>query len=209
MALKTKVYICGINNLSDARYCAGMGVELMGFNLIPESPEYITPDKFKEITGWISGVYIVGEFGNSTPEVIESIVNAIELDYIEVSDPKTLTPLKVFGIPLIFSLDISLYNHAQLEIILNTYQISVEYFILNASQPLEKGYWNKVMEYAQLYPLLIAVNVGPEGINELLDNTQLSGIVLNGGHENKPGLKDFDELASILEAIEIDDAPNS
>lgn len=33
MALKTFVKISGVNNLSDARYCAGMGVNQLGFNI--------------------------------------------------------------------------------------------------------------------------------------------------------------------------------
>lgn len=205
MALKTKVYISGINNLSDARYCAGMGVEFMGFNLKPESPEYITPEKFREITGWISGVYMVGEFGNSTPEVIESIVTAIEIDYIEVSDPKSIAPLKNLEIPLIFSIDISLYNPAQLGIILNTYKYSVDYFILHASNAVDKEYWDKITEFALEYPLILTFNFDPENINYVLDTTRIAGIALNGGLEIKSGYKDFDELSSILEVIEIDD----
>ena len=33
MALNTLTAVTEINNLSDARYCAGMGVDIIGFNL--------------------------------------------------------------------------------------------------------------------------------------------------------------------------------
>ena len=65
MALKTFVKISAINNLSDARYCAGMGVDMLGFALEPTNPDSISPEKYTEIIGWLSGVKFVGEFEQS------------------------------------------------------------------------------------------------------------------------------------------------
>ena len=48
MALKTFVKISGVNNLSDARYCAGMGVNQLGFNIEDKHPNYTDPQSFKE-----------------------------------------------------------------------------------------------------------------------------------------------------------------
>ena len=60
MALKTFVKISSVNNLSDARYCAGMGVDIIGFDLHEGSDHYVSPSKFKEIERWISGVKLAG-----------------------------------------------------------------------------------------------------------------------------------------------------
>jgi hypothetical protein len=40
--------------------------------------------------------------------------------------------------------------------------------------------------------------------DSLLNNSHIKGIVLKGGHEEKPGLKNYDQLAIILEALEED-----
>ena len=53
MSLKTLVKVGGVTNLSDARYCAGMGVAILGFCPEPSRPDYVDLDKFKEITNWI------------------------------------------------------------------------------------------------------------------------------------------------------------
>ena len=42
--LKTQVKVSSITNLSDARYCAGMGVDLLGFPI-----QEISLEKFTEI----------------------------------------------------------------------------------------------------------------------------------------------------------------
>jgi phosphoribosylanthranilate isomerase len=51
MALKTKVKAGNITNLSDARYCAGMGVDWLGF-----PADVVNPDTFKEITNWVTSL---------------------------------------------------------------------------------------------------------------------------------------------------------
>ena len=70
MGLKTLVKVGEVSNLSDARYCAGMGVELIGFNLDKSSANYVSIETFTAITGWIEGVEFVAEFENSSLEEI-------------------------------------------------------------------------------------------------------------------------------------------
>ena len=41
MSLQTFVKVGEITNLSDARYCAGMGVDLLGFNVVENTPGYV------------------------------------------------------------------------------------------------------------------------------------------------------------------------
>jgi len=48
--LKTKVKVSKITNLSEARYCAGMGVDYLSF---PTSS--VDLKSYQEITGWVAG----------------------------------------------------------------------------------------------------------------------------------------------------------
>jgi len=48
--LKTKVKVSKVTNLSEARYCAGMGVDFLSF---PVSS--VDPKTYQEITGWVAG----------------------------------------------------------------------------------------------------------------------------------------------------------
>ncbi len=70
MSLRTFVKIGSVNNLSDARYCAGMAVDLIGFNIDPETEGSVTPSFFREITEWIAGVGFVGEFEIDNARII-------------------------------------------------------------------------------------------------------------------------------------------
>ena len=73
MTLRTLVKISSVNNLSDARYAAGMGVELMGFNLDESSGNIVAPEQFRAITGWISGVKLVGEITDTNLEAMDKL----------------------------------------------------------------------------------------------------------------------------------------
>lgn len=206
MALKTKVLVSGINNLSDARYCAGMGVDIIGFNFDPENPDHISTETFKEIAGWISGVSYVGEFGNSELDYIKDIAEELGFDCVEIESPENIQPLQELDIPVILKIDISDYEVPSLLFsILDGFKDSVLYFNLTASAPVSEESWNELRENLKNYPILLGFNVEPGNVNTLLDAIEVQGISLKGGYEIKPGFKDFDELAEIIEAIEIDD----
>ena len=55
MALKTLVKVGKISNLSDAWYCAGMSVDMLGFTVIASQENYVSPELFREMRGWFYG----------------------------------------------------------------------------------------------------------------------------------------------------------
>ena len=56
MNLKTKVFVLEVNNLSDARYCASMGVDTIAFTLTGE--KCISKEEVLAMSQWVSGVNI-------------------------------------------------------------------------------------------------------------------------------------------------------
>ena len=96
--LKTKVKVSAIENLSDARYCAGMGVEWLGFSMTD-----VPLDKFNEIRNWLSGVQIVGEAFNCSEDQIITLCESYQPDVLEISSSTHLEKIKhlTFGIHLI------------------------------------------------------------------------------------------------------------
>ena len=86
MALQTIVKVSTVNNLTDARYCAGMGVDLLGFSMDGSSPDYVDPVRFAEIRSWVSGVQIVGETSSDDPEQIEQLLADYQPDLLQVDE---------------------------------------------------------------------------------------------------------------------------
>jgi len=188
MALKTLVKVGEISNLSDARYCAGMGVEMLGFNLNPESENYISPEMFKEITDWVAGVKFVGEFESMKVDAIISAMQSYDLDLVEVDD---------FRAELIFKTEIPVIIRVTDISILDSLPAKASYYLIE-DKHLDSQYVNGK-------PILVGGAISSRNLENILTVKAVSGIALKGSLEEKSGFKDYDALADILEALELED----
>ena len=208
MALKTFVKISEVNNLSDARYCAGMTVNLMGFSLDESSDSYVSPANFMELTGWLSGVDFVGEFGNTTEEYIKKNLPEYEIHYLQTDNPAILPLFADINQKLILRFDVdTIQNANQVADIMESTHSYVSYFLFESVKGIQykSHVLQQVLELGNKYPVLLGFNITDANVIDLVENSEIQGISLKGGQEIRPGFKDFDELADILETLEIDD----
>ena len=61
---------------------------------------------------------------------------------------------------------------------------------------------DRLRKISQTFPVLLGGNLQPDSVVSLMEKTQCKGIALKGSEEIKPGFKDYDELAEILEILE-------
>ena len=79
------VKICGITNLSDARYAVRVGASAMGYIFYPGSPRFISPKSAGIISeGTDRKIKKVGIFVNESMPHIESIIKTASLDLIQL-----------------------------------------------------------------------------------------------------------------------------
>ncbi|MDN5210646.1 N-(5'-phosphoribosyl)anthranilate isomerase [Fulvivirgaceae bacterium BMA12] len=207
MALKTFVKISEVSNLSDARYCAGMGVDQLGFNVTPGHPNFVDIEKFNEIIGWVAGVEFVGEFDDQPLDYIKEALSNYKFDYIQTSRVDLLSEVNQLSQKVILNLNVDEYEDVnRLEQALKYASHSTEYFLIHSQGNDENSYnWHTLAPMASSYRLVLGSWVDSRDIGEMLANTNFRGIALKGGNEIKPGYKDFDGLADILELIETED----
>lgn len=81
----TKIKICGITNLEDARLSAKFGADALGFNFYEKSPRYIQPDRAREICAELPAEILkVGVFVNETLSKIIEIAEFVALDAVQL-----------------------------------------------------------------------------------------------------------------------------
>jgi phosphoribosylanthranilate isomerase len=206
MALKTFVKISNVTNLSDARYCAGMGVDLLGFSMDADSAEYVEPKKFDQIRGWVAGVQIVGETTATDPELIEQLLETYQPDVLQVDEAALLPYLATFDKAIILRVDLSQLTLDQLNTLFQTSVTGAEYILLesNGSPYLDADLKTTLQRLSGRYPILLGAGVSASNIHEILADLPVRGIALSGGDEERPGNKEFGELMDILEAIEVE-----
>ena len=202
--LTTLVKISNVTNLSDARYCAGMGVDMLGFSMDEEAPDYVDPKKFNEIKSWVAGIQIVGETTAIDPEQIEQLLATYQPDLLQVEESALLPYLSSFGKPLILRIDVSQITLDQLDMLVHAGIEGADYILLDSSAPvyLDGDLKTALQRFARRYPVLLGTGISVENVHTLLNELPVKGIALRGGEEERPGNKEFGELMDILEAIE-------
>ena len=202
--LNTIVKVSHITNLSDARYCAGMGVEMVGFMGDETAENYMPLKKFQEIRSWISGVKIVLETTESDIEKIVERSQLYEPDMIQVSDYKQLAWLKAeLNIPIVLRVEAT-QDADEIEGVMHQNETYVSYFLIESEEDVElDADWYVLLDnLAQKYKILVGLSMAPEGVIKLLNTTPQIGIALHGSDEIRPGYKDFGKLMDILEVLE-------
>ena len=180
MPLKTVVKVGNISNLSDARYCAGMGVDMLGFRVIEGQDHYISPKLYQEIRGWVSGPKVVAEvYGLANSDQLRSVLENYLPDYIELSEDEFRRFKREISLPCIVK---GTPNGDK----------QVAYFLLDEGT-FHSG---KILS-----PTLVQIS-SPLEIDNILKNHDVSGFALNGSPEIRPGYKDYSDLSEILEKLE-------
>lgn len=201
MALSTFVKISNVSSLSDARYCAGMGVDILGFNIDPSSESYLSPADFKEITDWISGVQFAGEFHSSDLNAIKGAMKEYQLDYVEVSVIDLVEPLALLGKPIIFVVQVNNSEEkAKLKSTLSYLdELAKVVVIKTKNQDLHveldelMAFYNGNLKLVKGFQVIAHEDIG-----------NFPGLELEATKEEKPGLKDYGEIMDLLEVLDVD-----
>lgn len=202
--LQTFVKISNVTNLSDARYCAGMGVDMLGFSMDADAPDYVDPKRFAEMRQWIAGVQIVGETVSTDPDRIETLLQIYQPDALQVDESALLPYLATFGKPLLLRIDLVHNTLEQLAAICATTHEHVVYFLLESRTALHVDDDLKAMlrDLAQTYPILLGTGIAADTVQTLLAELPVRGIALRGGDEDRPGSRDFGDLMDVLEMLD-------
>ncbi|GAA3986679.1 hypothetical protein [Hymenobacter antarcticus] len=190
--------IRGINNLSDARYCAGMGADKLTFILDPALPGHLDTKTVKELAGWIAGVELIGEFDQLSSHEINAISAECALDAVLLHTPRTAAELAEIAPPvyLEFPADAPALAQPLPDSLLG---LVVELPATASAETLAA-----LRQIAGERPLWLGPGLLPARAHELATQLPLAGLSFPSGNEVKPGLRDFDQLEAVFEALEID-----
>lgn len=207
MALSVLTAVTEINNLSDARYCAGMGVDILGFNLSQDQAGQVSPETVREIAGWVAGVQLAGAFSRTSPEEINETARQCSLDLVLLRSGYLVDDLAKLELPVIMQVEVHKDSYEnELQEMLELYAPKVLFFLITSSEFQQVDDTNQVFlqSLSARFPVLLGFGLEKDSVAQVIATVQPAGIALKGGHEIKPGLKSFDDLADILETLEVD-----
>lgn len=195
MRLKTKVKVGNITNLSDARYCSGMGVDLLGFP-IGSGDGKISMETFEEIVEWVAGPEFILEFSDVIDhDLLQKVTQLKSIKLIQLTlDQFSKLDLKQIGKPVIITTDLNTWKQKRIDLIAD----SIAYLIIED----KKLDWIEIEAINRQIPVIVPHNHLPKASDP--SELPITGISMEGSDEDKPGNKNYDHLTEVLESLEID-----
>ena len=197
--LRTTILIRRVTNLSDARYCAGMGVELLAFPL--SGPEALTPEAIRELAGWTAGVTLVGEVdasGRSAAD-LNALAEAAQLQMLLLTGDVSELTLAELNYPIIREVKL-----ANLDALPMFGEVSYALLTGLTEADLDDPHLPTRLIEAPVPVLLAIANPSARMVRGALEwLPTLAGLALDGGAETRPGVRDFGPLGEALEALEL------
>lgn len=207
-----KILARAVSNLTDARFFASWEADWLVFDLDPSSSNYLPPVKAAAIKAWVEGPAIAGAFGFQDAEEVAAISEELELDALLAGMFMPLEAVQETGarFPLLKEIVVDRTGVAQAETLMTEWAPFTAYFVLD----LQKNdiRWEDIRQGRPFgvpwlsaccarYPVLLAIDLDPQILREVISEVRPSGFCLQGGEEEKTGFKSFEALDELLEQL--------
>lgn len=203
-----QIKICGTTNLADARYCAALGADYLGFIQYAASPRYVDPTLAQEIIEWVEGPLSVGVFVNEDPDVVNQIASDTEFDLVQLHGDETPGYCSLIEKPVIKAIRVKASDTAdQLLRVMEEYQSSVSSFLLDSFVHGVPGGTGRVLPWhiaamvSRDYPVFLAGGLDPDNIVEAIEHVKPVGIDVASGVEEAPGRKSLKAIDRLFAAL--------
>lgn len=212
--LKIKIKASDITSLTDARYFAAKEVEWLCFNFTEGVASYIEPMKARAMIEWVEGVKIVGEFEHASADEINFYTEGWGLGLVQlgfltpietIQNVKNVAIIKEFIVEEFTNPDFLKKELAIFAPYVAAFQLSFDKGGLSwedLKSPSAMLTLDDLREIANEFNIILSINLELDTLDEVLE-MNFYGLDIKGGEEERVGVKSFDELDEILEALEV------
>lgn len=205
----TRIKICGITNLVDARDAAGLGVDFLGFVFCRQSKRYVAYPTVKKIVKALpSFVEKVGVFVNEDIELVKKIASRCGIKIVQLhgkESPEYCQQLKENNFKVIKA--INLNDEEDLKKI-SEYQSVIDYLLVDSGD--EAGFggsgnlanWELALRAKDIFPgIFLAGGLTPENVRTAIEKVNPLAVDVASGVERIPGKKDYQKMLNFVQQV--------
>jgi len=218
----TRVKICGITNVDDARCAAEAGADLVGFVFYPPSPRFVPPRKVAAIARAVREEFgadaprLVGVFVDEPVGRVRAVLESAGLDLAQLHGAESPDTVRALAPRAFKALRPQARDEAEtvvaayLDVLSN--DGALPQFLLDAYHPTRPGGTGlradleTACSLARRFRLLLAGGLTPEAVGEAVERVRPWGVDVSGGVERAKGLKDHALVWAFVEAVRAADA---
>lgn len=202
---RTKVKICGLTSLNDARFVSGALAHYMGFIFYEGSPRYIEPAKAGAIINWIEGPQCVGVFVNQPLDDVNMIARQTGVDLVQLHGTEPAEYCDLVEKPIIKVIHISEEATAtSLNEQIEPYRSHVEYLLFDTKVNGEWGGtgqtfdWEILSEVSENTPFFLSGGLNAGNIRVACQTVHPYTVDVSSGVEAEPGIKSYDKIDNFM-----------
>jgi indole-3-glycerol phosphate synthase / phosphoribosylanthranilate isomerase len=201
-----QIKICGVTNANDARMCAELGADMIGFNFYPQSPRYVEPEVARQIVETVpSYVDAVGVFVNGDADEIGNTANAAGVRCVQLHgdfSPDVGRELaREFRVIQVFSThprfrpeDVALFSHCDV--------------LVDAHHPDLRGGTGQMCDWSAARAtlrfsrfLILSGGLNAENVASAIKAVTPHAVDVCSGVESAPGVKNHDAIKDFIAAV--------
>jgi len=204
MSSRTRVKICGITRVQDARHAAAMGADAIGLVFHQPSPRALDLGQALEIRRVLPPfVTVTALFLDENEDWIANVLQQLRPDCLQFHGNESLEFCESWGIPYIKSIPMgSIENPEEFAQQYN----SAEGFLLDSNAAGRLGGSGDTFDWSKIpasfeYPLLLAGGMNPANVAEAIIRVRPWGVDVSSGVEISKGVKSAELIDHFIHEV--------
>ena len=202
--MSTRVKICGITNLADAKVAVEAGADALGFNFYEKSPRYVSLKTAAAISKQLPPfVMRVGVFVNAPEELVLRAISEVGLTMLQFHGDEPPEFCAQFGL-----MSIKAFRIRDGESLKQIPHYQTDAYLLDAYSAEARGGTGEKFNWdlavaAQKFgkPIFLAGGLTPENVAEAVRKVRPFGVDVSSGVEAAPGKKDHAKIRAFIKNV--------
>lgn len=201
---RTRIKFCGITREKDAQAAVGLGVDALGFVLVPASPRHIPAEKAaairRRLPPFVSAVALLKD---ADAAFVQDAIDTLKPDLLQFHGDEPADFCASFGLPYIKA--VAMGEKQSLVALARRYKGATGLLLDSHSKGGMGGRgeafdWSRVT--AVKTPLVLAGGLNPANVGRAIRQLRPYAVDVSSGIEAKPGIKDHDKMRAFVEAVQ-------
>jgi phosphoribosylanthranilate isomerase len=197
----TRVKLCGVTSLDDARLCVEHGAWAIGLIFVPRSPRKAKLRDAVEIAAAVRRqVEVVGVFENAKLDHVTSTAEQVGLSIVQLhgdEGPSYCAEVaRRTGAKVMKAVRVRTAEEVRQ---LRTFHTELHMLDGGGGEPFD---WSLARERRSDIPLVVAGGLTPENVGDAIGATRPFAVDVASGVEARPGVKDPEKVAAFVRAAE-------
>ena len=207
--MRTRIKICGITRVEDARAAVGLGADAIGLVFYAPSPRNVSLDQARAIIAVVPPfVTVVGLFVNPQRDQVESALRGCAINLLQFHGDEAPDFCASFGLPYIKAARV----RADSDLIqyLSPHH-KAQGWLLDAYDDRLYGGGGKAFDWSLIpsdlaKPVILSGGLTPGNVGEAVRRVRPWAVDVSSGVEEEKGIKDAAKIAAFITGVQNENA---